>query len=306
MPIAGDLLFVWSWQPARLAVAMGPRDSSTSTSNVIARTWVRSQLARPCVRPPRSLLGGLPSHASDKRTQRGYTDQTSGPRQRPVSVTAAVPHGCPTGFGIRRRSPTRSGPTTLSERSRDLTRDPRRTAPAADVGQGPGLRGSGGGVMVGPTRGRSSSSGSWRSSTELGWTHVYGPDIAPGEPGAERATTARWSLNGRLRPRPSDASTPTYPPTRWRMSFAACKRTESPLIESENWNAYRYLIQGVPVEYRDADGQLRTTAHGWSIGRTRRTTTSPRSTSSASRAEAGHVARTYCSSSTDCRWRSSS
>ncbi len=26
--------------------------------------------------------------------------------------------------------------------------------------------------------------------TELGWTHVYGPDIAPGEPGAEREVHA--------------------------------------------------------------------------------------------------------------------
>lgn len=33
-------------------------------------------------------------------------------------------------------------------------------------------------------------------------------------------------------------------------------RTESPLIESENWNAYRCLVQRVPLEYRDA-GQLR-------------------------------------------------
>ena len=36
------------------------------------------------------------------------------------------------------------------------------------------------------------------------------------------------------------------------------------MIESENWRAYRFLIEGVPVEYRDTDGQVRT-ARAWLV-----------------------------------------
>jgi type I site-specific restriction-modification system R (restriction) subunit len=51
------------------------------------------------------------------------------------------------------------------------------------------------------------------------------------------------------------------------------QRAESLVIESENWRAYRFLIQGVPVEYRDADGEVRA-ARAWLVDwRTRRTTT---------------------------------
>lgn len=92
--------------------------------------------------------------------------------------------------------------------------------------------------------------------SELGWTHVYGPDIAPGEPDAERTDYRDIVLDGRLAAAvqrlnshlPADAVADVV---------STVQRTESPLIESENWSAYRYLIQGVPVEYRDGDGQLR-------------------------------------------------
>jgi type I restriction enzyme R subunit len=91
---------------------------------------------------------------------------------------------------------------------------------------------------------------------ELGWSHVYGPDIAPGELNAERDDYRDVVLVGRL----SDAVTrlnPDLPADAVADVVRTVQRAESPLIESENWNAYRYLIQGVPVEYRDKDGQLR-------------------------------------------------
>jgi type I restriction enzyme R subunit len=34
-------------------------------------------------------------------------------------------------------------------------------------------------------------------------------------------------------------------------------RAESQVVMSENWRAYQLLTQGVPVEYRNADGEVR-------------------------------------------------
>ncbi|MFI5623432.1 type I restriction endonuclease subunit R [Nocardioides sp. NPDC051685] len=91
---------------------------------------------------------------------------------------------------------------------------------------------------------------------ELGWSHVYGPDIAPGESRAERSDYRDVVLVGRLRSAVMRLN-PTLPAPALDDVVATVLRIDSPLIESENWNAYRYLIQGVPVEFRDADGQLR-------------------------------------------------
>ncbi|MDR2974535.1 MAG: hypothetical protein LBV00_07455 [Propionibacteriaceae bacterium] len=90
---------------------------------------------------------------------------------------------------------------------------------------------------------------------ELGWLHVYGPDIAPGEPAAARDDFREVILVGRL----TDAVrrlNPQLPDPAVADVIATLRRTESPVIESENWNAYRYLTQGVPAEYRDSRGQL--------------------------------------------------
>lgn len=90
----------------------------------------------------------------------------------------------------------------------------------------------------------------------LGWRHVYGPDIAPGEVRAERNDYRDTVLEGRLRAAVSRLN-PHLPPPAISDAVAAVKRAESPAIESENWHAYRYLIHGVPVEFRDVDGEQR-------------------------------------------------
>lgn len=91
---------------------------------------------------------------------------------------------------------------------------------------------------------------------ELGWTHVYGPDIDPESETPERDDWRVASLAGRVRAA-VERLNPQLPPQAVVDVVAAVQRTESPLIESENWNAYRYLIGGVPVEYHDADGRLK-------------------------------------------------
>ncbi|MGH3556320.1 MAG: type I restriction endonuclease subunit R [Mycobacterium sp.] len=91
---------------------------------------------------------------------------------------------------------------------------------------------------------------------ELGWKPVYGPDIAPTEPGAEREDYREVVLAIRLRAAVQKLN-PHLPPDAVSEVVNTVQRTDSPLIESENWNAYRFLIKGVPVDYRDSDGVSR-------------------------------------------------
>lgn len=93
---------------------------------------------------------------------------------------------------------------------------------------------------------------------DLGWQHAFGPNIAPDMPGSERGDYREVILQRRLA-----AAVRRLNPGLSEQAVAdvvtAAKRTESPLIESENWNAYRLLIDGVAVEYRDLDGAMRAT-----------------------------------------------
>ena len=92
---------------------------------------------------------------------------------------------------------------------------------------------------------------------ELGWRHVYGPDIAPDQPGAERSDWRDTILTGRLAAAIHRLN-PELPSAAVVDVVSTVKRTESPVIESENWRAYRYLVGGVPLEYHDAEGVART------------------------------------------------
>ncbi|WP_225753178.1 type I restriction endonuclease subunit R [Actinotalea sp. Marseille-Q4924] len=91
---------------------------------------------------------------------------------------------------------------------------------------------------------------------ELGWSYVHGPDIAPGEVAAERSHYREVVLVDRLRQAVQQLN-PGLPPQAVDDVVGTVARTESPAVESENWTAYGYLTQGVPVEYHDADGALR-------------------------------------------------
>lgn len=92
---------------------------------------------------------------------------------------------------------------------------------------------------------------------EQGWHTVHGPDIAPGMLDAERSDYREVMLEGRLRDAiyrlnvglPDDAV---------EDAIKTALRPESPVIQSENWRGYELLTQGVPVEFRDGEGVLRT------------------------------------------------
>ncbi|MCR2818931.1 type I restriction endonuclease subunit R [Microbacterium sp. zg.Y1090] len=92
---------------------------------------------------------------------------------------------------------------------------------------------------------------------ELGWVTVHGPAIAPGEPHAERSDYRDTILEGRVAEAVRRLN-PELAGSAVQDVVSTIKRAESPLVETENWRAYKYLLEGVPVEYRDDEGALRT------------------------------------------------
>ncbi|WAL40989.1 type I restriction endonuclease subunit R [Brevibacterium sp. BRM-1] len=93
---------------------------------------------------------------------------------------------------------------------------------------------------------------------ELGYRRVHGPEIAPGEPGAERESYEDVVLWGRVR----DALRQINPDTDAALIAEALKtvqRAESQSPIDENARLHKLITEGVPVEHRGDDGLLRTT-----------------------------------------------
>jgi type I restriction enzyme R subunit len=89
-----------------------------------------------------------------------------------------------------------------------------------------------------------------------GWDLVYGPDIAPGEVGAERSDYRDVVLEDRLRAALVRLN-PELPADAIDDAVKTVLRAESQVVMTENWRAYQLLTQGVPVQYRAADGAIR-------------------------------------------------
>jgi len=91
---------------------------------------------------------------------------------------------------------------------------------------------------------------------ELGWEVAYGPDIAPGEARAERASFRDVLLEGRLRAAVSRLNS-DLTPTAVDQAVDTFRRPESADVMAENWRTYSLLTGGVPVEQRAANGEVR-------------------------------------------------
>ena len=91
---------------------------------------------------------------------------------------------------------------------------------------------------------------------ELGWSVVYGPDIAPEEPASERASYRDVLLEDRLAAA-VERLNPGITPTAVADVLATFRRPESVDLKSENWRTYAMLTRGVPYERRQADGTIR-------------------------------------------------
>ena len=90
---------------------------------------------------------------------------------------------------------------------------------------------------------------------DLGYTVLYGPDIAPGEPSAERAEYGQLVLEGRLRDA-LDRLNPALPPETLGDAFRKLTRLDAPALAQRNRAFHRLLVEGVTVEYCRPDGSI--------------------------------------------------
>ncbi|WP_449279754.1 type I restriction endonuclease subunit R [Leucobacter sp. GX0328] len=93
---------------------------------------------------------------------------------------------------------------------------------------------------------------------ELGYAVLHGPDIAPGEPSSERESHEDVILWGRLREAIRRIN-PDASPALISEAVKTLRRAESQSAIDENARVHRLIVEGVPVEHRDAEGTLRTT-----------------------------------------------
>jgi type I restriction enzyme R subunit len=91
---------------------------------------------------------------------------------------------------------------------------------------------------------------------DRGWTVLHGQDIAHDGKTPERASYAAVVLEGRLRKAVARLNS-HLPPAAVEDAVEAVGKAESQVLISENWRVYRLMVQGVPVEYRDASGQVK-------------------------------------------------
>ncbi len=90
---------------------------------------------------------------------------------------------------------------------------------------------------------------------ELGYTWQYGPDIAPGEPAAERTSYRQVVLEGRLRAALARLN-PGLPAAALDEAARLVLRRAAPTLIAQNHALHRLLVAGVTVEVRRADGSI--------------------------------------------------
>jgi len=91
----------------------------------------------------------------------------------------------------------------------------------------------------------------------LGYTVVHGPEIAVGEPGAERSDPAYRDviLERRLRQGLVQLN-PDLPPEALEDAYRKLTRSDAPSLVERNRTMHRLLVDGVTVEYRRKDGSI--------------------------------------------------
>ena len=91
---------------------------------------------------------------------------------------------------------------------------------------------------------------------DLHWSILYGPDIAPDEARAERATYRDVLLEERLRSAVRNLN-PSLSPSVIDEVIATVRRAESADVLAENWRIYKLLTTGVSIEKREDSGESR-------------------------------------------------
>ncbi|MBK8989765.1 MAG: type I restriction endonuclease subunit R [Chloroflexi bacterium] len=83
---------------------------------------------------------------------------------------------------------------------------------------------------------------------EIGYATVFGPNIAPGEPAAERSSYQQVILRARLRAALARIN-PHIPTTALDDAIRQVERSDNPHLVSSNHACHRLLIEGVDVSY---------------------------------------------------------
>jgi type I restriction enzyme R subunit len=92
---------------------------------------------------------------------------------------------------------------------------------------------------------------------ELGYAVVHGPDIAVGEPGAERRDPGYRDVVLERRVRQALVRlNPAIPPEALDDAYRKLTRTDAPTLLDRNHALHRMLVDGVTVEYRRPDGSI--------------------------------------------------
>ena len=89
----------------------------------------------------------------------------------------------------------------------------------------------------------------------LGYSIAHGPEIAPGEPAAERGNYAEVILEGRLR-KALERLNPALPVEALDDAFRKLMLPDDATLDGHNRIIHRWLVDGVTVEHRRADGSI--------------------------------------------------
>ena len=90
----------------------------------------------------------------------------------------------------------------------------------------------------------------------LGWNVTYGPDIAPDTPGAERTDYGQMVLEQRVRDALARLN-PDLPAATLEDAFRKLTRPEGTTLAARNRSFHRLLVDGVTVEYHEANRAIR-------------------------------------------------
>jgi len=90
----------------------------------------------------------------------------------------------------------------------------------------------------------------------LGFTTFFGPDIAPGEPGAERSEWHEVILKHRLKQAIARLN-PNIPQDARETALRKVLHPNSPSLVGNNHMFHRMLVDGIEVEYRRSDGTIK-------------------------------------------------